>query len=154
MKKLLGIVVLGLLWCNVGFAKNVKPGSGPLKLSDDTVKFFHIYLTEKLTHETTKEKNFPGYVFPYGMFTVDGAVPGPNKPRYADYFFIRGKNAPWIFGWGIEINQNPGTQNCGGCRMFAIKNKIVWKGGKKKISRKVTLEELKTILKDLGFYDG
>jgi hypothetical protein len=34
------------------------------------------------------------------------------------------------------------------------KNKIVWKGAKKKISRKITLEELKTILKELGFYDG
>jgi len=34
------------------------------------------------------------------------------------------------------------------------KNKIVWKGAKKKISRQITIDELKSILKELGFYDG
>ena len=33
------------------------------------------------------------------------------------------------------------------------KNEIVWKGAKKKISRKVSIEELKDILRELGFYD-
>ena len=43
---------------------------------------------------------------------------------------------------------------CIKCKMFARGNKIVWKGGKKKISRKISLEELKVTLKELGFYDG
>ena len=151
MKKLLGIVVLGFfLSVNVlaGDSTKIKKGSGPLKLDDNAVKFFHIYLTEKLTPETHKEKNLPGMIF----F-------GSTKPRYANYFHIRGKDEPYIWGWWTDENigayEGPtfGCKN-GVCRQFARKNKIVWKGAKKKISRKVTLKELKTILKELGFYDG
>ena len=67
MKKLLGIVVLGLLLCTSTYAKNLtfKPGSGPLKLSENTVKIFYIYLTEKLSEDnfqswssTFSEENF------------------------------------------------------------------------------------------------
>ena len=60
MKKILGIVVLGFfLSVNVlaGDSTKIKKGSGPLKLDDDAVKFFHIYLTEKLTAGSFEEKN-------------------------------------------------------------------------------------------------
>jgi len=152
MKKLLGIVVLGLLLSINTFAADytkIKPGSGPLKLNDESVKFFHIYLTEKLTRDKFKQKNLPGMT----MQTSSG------KPRYANFFHIQGQNRPYIWVWWNDENigaaEGPtfGCKN-GACRQFARKNKIVWKGAKKKISRKVTLEELKTILKDLGFYDG
>ena len=46
MKKLLAIVVLGLLWCNVSFAR-IDYGCGPLKFTETAVKHFHEYLTFK-----------------------------------------------------------------------------------------------------------
>ena len=46
------------------------------------MKFFHIYLTEKLTSSSFKEKNLPGMT----MQTSDG------KARYANYFHIKGKD--------------------------------------------------------------
>ena len=150
MKKFLRIVVLGLLLSSNVFAgdsTHIKKGSGPLKLDDQAVEFFHIYLTEKLTSSSFKEKNLPGMT----MQTSDG------KARYANYFHIRGKDEPYIWIWwndeNIRAYEGPtfGCKN-GACKQFARKNKIVWKGAKKKISRKVSLEELKNILTELGFY--
>ena len=40
MKKFLGILVLGLLWCNVGFAEN--EGSGPIKFPPGFEKRFSV----------------------------------------------------------------------------------------------------------------
>jgi hypothetical protein len=150
MKKILGIVVLCILFSTTLFAgdsTSIKKGSGPLKLNDQAVEFFHIYLTEKLTYETHEAQNLPGMIFP-----------GGTKARYANFFFIQGKDRPYIWGWWNDANiraAEGGTFGCknGACKQFARKNKIVWKGAKKKISRKVTLDELKTILKELGFYD-
>ena len=150
MKKLLGITVFGLLLSfkvYAGDAAHIKKGSGPLTLNDEAVEFFHIYLTQKLTSETHKAQNLPGIIFP-----------GGTKARYANYFFIQGKDRPYIWGWWNDQNIRayegpaPGCKN-GNCKQFAKKNKIVWKGAKKKISRKVSLEELKNILKELSLYE-
>ena len=149
MKKLLGIVVLGLLLSGNAYAKKIKPGSGPLQLTDDTIKIFHTYLTEKFIEKTFKTKNLPG--IHWGPIFCS-----PCKPTYGDYFLIVYNDEPYIWQWGTSINRNPGDmqgmapQNS---KIFARKNKIIWKGAKKRISRKVTLDELKTILKELGFYD-
>ena len=43
MKKLLGILVLGLLWCNVGFAGNYI-GEGELQLTDRVAHYFVMYI--------------------------------------------------------------------------------------------------------------
>ena len=43
MKKLLGIVVLGLLWCNVAFAGNYI-GEGELQLTDRIARYFAYYI--------------------------------------------------------------------------------------------------------------
>ncbi len=145
MKKFLGILVLGLFFSTNAFAEKVKPGSGPLKFNDETVKFFHIYITKKLNAELIKEYSLPGFSFNYS-----------GKAFYANHFLIRGTDEPFIFQWDrSEVNLGPEKGLCSGpsCKYFAKKNKIVWKGAKEKISRKVTLEELKAILKELGFYD-
>jgi hypothetical protein len=150
MKKLLAIVVLGLLFSGnvyAGDSTRIKKGSGPLKLDDEAVKFFHIYLTEKLTETSFEEKNLPGMVFS-----------GGTKARYGNHFHIKGEDEPYIWIWWNDANigayEGPtfGCKN-GACRQFASKNRIVWKGAKKKISRKITLDELKVVLKELGFYD-
>ena len=44
MKKLLGILVLGLFLSGNAYAKTIKPGSGKLELFDETIEMFHIYL--------------------------------------------------------------------------------------------------------------
>ena len=62
MKKLLGIVVLGLLWCNIGFAAN--EGSGPIKFPPKFEKRFKDYLGH------VKNKKQYKFVF---AFHPDGA---------------------------------------------------------------------------------
>jgi len=156
MKKVLLVLLVGLLLCTSAYAKKFKPGSGPLKLSENTVKIFHIYLTEKLSEEPFKAKKLPGSHKGF-FWGKDG------KPTYADYFLIKSDGKPYILSWGIKAGTTA-ANNC--CTLpetmwtniegdfFAKKNKIVWKGGKKRISRKISLEELKVTLKELGFYDG
>ena len=60
MKKLLGIVVLGLLWCNVGIAeKNVK---APVKLPKDIVKGYKTW-SSNCTFAGTGKCMVPDYAF-------------------------------------------------------------------------------------------
>tara|TARA_Y100000389_G_C17070528_1_gene321749 strand:+ start:26 stop:478 length:453 start_codon:yes stop_codon:yes gene_type:complete len=150
MKKLLGIVILGLLLSGNAYAYKIKPGSGPLKLSDLDVEIFHTYLTEKLNETIFDDKNLPGYHVPKGI--IAGTESG--KLNYAGFFLIL-YDKPYIFTWGGNLTHNPGMAGFGPeeSKMFAKKNKIVWKGAKKRISRKVSLNELKDILRELGFYN-
>ena len=146
MKKLLGIVVLGLLLSSNAFAGKVKPGSGPLKFDEKTVEHFHIYVTKKLNADAIKAYSLPGFSFNYS-----------DKAFYANHFLIRGTDEPFIFQWDRQdVNIGPEKGLCSGpsCKYFAKKNKIVWKGAKTKIPRDITLGQLKSVLKDLGFYDG
>jgi len=154
MKKLLGIVFLSLLLSGNAYAKKIKPGSGPLKLTDDTVTYFYTYLTEKLDEETFKTRNLPGKH--WGFLLSAFGTNCPSKLTYADYFFIIVNDEPYIWQWGCAGGQNPGYYKGltpQDSKIFARKNKIVWKGAKKKISRKVSLNELKDILRELGLYD-
>ena len=149
MKKLLGILVLGLLLCSnayAGLKGKIPIGSGELKLTEEGVIAFHVYITQKKTSEEHKKQNLPGV-----------AWPGATKPLYGVHFHIYKKNMPFPVWWWNKAKPQRRYEyamGVGPLRTFARGNKIVWKGGKKRISRKVTLEELKTILKELGFYDG
>ena len=149
MKKLLAIVVLGLLFSGnvyAGLKGKIPIGSGELKLTEEGVIAFHIYITQKITNERHKKENLPGV-----------AWPGTTKPLYGAYFHIYEKNTPFPVWWWNEAQPQRRyeyTFGIGPLKTFARGNKIVWKGAKKRISRKVTLDELKTILKELGFYDG
>ena len=157
MKKFLGIVVLGLLLSSNANAKKIKPGSGPLKLTDETVSYFHTYLTEKLDEEKFKTRNLPGKH--YGFLLYAYGTNCTSKLTYADYFLIIVNDQPYIWQWGCaggDYQANPGYYNeltPVDSKIFARRNKIVWKGAKKKISRKVTIEELKDILRELGLYN-
>ena len=146
MKKLLGIVVLGLMLSSNVYAKAIKPGSGKLKLFDETIEMFHVYLTEKFDDKTFKKAREEK--------RVQGMSSDTSKPRYANHFYIWSKYFGYI--WLSDDNPAPSTQlayGCdkGDCKYFARGNKIVWKGAKKKISRDVSLDELRLILKELGF---
>ena len=150
--KILGIVFIVFLLSGNAYAKKIKKGSGPLKLSDNTIEILHIYLTQKLYKQgftpTFEGRPLPG-------FHVNG-----GKPVYGDYFLIVHGDQPYIWAWGSSINQNPGStlevftrESPKNYKIFAKKKKIVWKGAKKKFSNEITLEELKNILRDLGFYN-
>ena len=151
MKKLLVIIILGLLLSGNAYAKKIKNGSGPLKLNENDVETFHIYLTKKLSRGDGLSPSFNGKELP-------GFHGGsPEKPAYGDYFLIQYDNQPYIWAWGSSVNQNPGAylkvfgQDPVDFKIFARKKKIVWKDAKKKIPKNITLEELKLILKELGF---
>ena len=149
MKKLLGIVVLGLLLCSnayAGLKGKIPIGSGELKLTEEGVIVFHVYITQRMTYEKHEKQNLPGV-----------AWPSTTKPLYGQFFHIYEKNIPFPVWWWNEAQTQrryESAMGMGPLRTFARGNKIVWKGGKKRISRKVSLEELKVILKELGFYDG
>ena len=149
MKKLLAILVLGLLLSSNAFAGlkgKIPIGSGELKLTEEGVIAFHVYITQKKTSEEHEKQNLPGV-----------AWPGATKPLYGQFFHIYGKNIPFPVWWWNEAKTQRRYEyamGMGPLRTFARGNKIVWKGGKKRISRKVSLEELKVTLKELGFYDG
>ena len=150
-------MVLSLLLSGNAYAKKVKPVSGPLGFDDWMVDTFYIYLTEKFSRDTFLETELPGHHFG-SMFC------SPCKPTYADYFLILRDDEdtiPYIYNWGVKnFNKNPGWNvhwsnelHAVNAKIFAKKNKILWKGVKKKISRDITLEELKTIFKEQGLYD-
>ena len=165
MKKAILIIILGLLLCTSANAKKFKPGSGPLKLSDNNVKILYIYLTEKLSKDnfqpwsfTFSEENFKAKKVP-GSYMGHVVLDAPYKPAYANYFIIS-DGKPYILSYGTPLHTLPLGVKAGAFwsnvegDIFAQANKIVWKGGKKRISRKISLEELKVTLKELGFYDG
>ena len=81
MKKLLAILVLGLLLSSNAYAGSLKGkipiGSGELKLTEEGVAIFHIYITQKMTYEKHQKENLPGVAWPNTI-----------KPLYGQYFFI------------------------------------------------------------------
>ena len=142
--KFLGIIFLSLLLSANAFAGKVKPGSGPIKFTEKEVRDFHIYITSKLNGDLIKKCDVEGFSFNFS-----------GKPVYASHYLVSGTYKR-IFSWGDNYNGPPEKGLCSGptCTYFAKKNKIVWKGAKTKLSRKITYGKLKVILKDLGFYDG
>ena len=74
-----------------------------------------------------------------------------------DNIFLYKKNKPYPYWWWNETKTQRYYEyalSSKPLRAFASGRKIIWKGSKKTISRKISLEELKTTLKELGFYDG
>ena len=99
-----------------------------------------------MTNEKHEKQNLPGVIWS-----------GATKPLYGRYFHIYKKNTPFPVWWWNEASiqrRYEYAMGVGPLRTFAYGNKIVWKGVKKRISRKISLEELKITLKELGFYDG
>ena len=94
MKKLLGIVVLGLLWCNVGIAAEREPGKDPTCFKLGTIQFnkqVKIYLTSVITVLNHLSLNFGSQLI--YVFVVDSAANPTlhhNKPRttIAKIFFM------------------------------------------------------------------
>ena len=137
MKKFLGIVVLGLLWCNVGNTGTY--GKGELKLSQATADYFIQYLRGGLTKAPL-------------MFVVT------NDGTWATYWYCpAGQNncsgdSPSTFK---KICERETDQDCS---VFARSRTVRWKNGinpgkgkESKFNSKWSDEEIYAKLTELGF---
>ena len=147
MKKLLGIVVLGLLLSGNAYAKN---GKGELKLSQQTMEHLMIYLNgagnPKLS-STKNKKNNP-MVF---VVSEDG---NSSSYYFCAYHTCRDGNESYKAKLDCEKNSVGST-----CHTFARKRTIVWKNSINTKKRKIKKSELQDpvytaqIIQELGFYD-
>ena len=151
MKKLLGIVVLGLLLSTNAYAKK---GSGELKLSKIIMTEFLMYLygasNPKYSMGANK-KNNPLLM----VVSKDG--------NYSLYYYCPTQRAcasgNYVYKAIVKCEKD---SNGSPCFLFAKKRKIVWDNGvdvkskSRRIKRKLLKEPYKIaqIVQDLGFYDG
>ena len=108
MKKAIGIIILGLFWCNIGFAAN--EGSGPIKFPPGFEKRFKAYVNHVNNNQDSK------FVF---AFHPEGAN---------DWQAIRSKDSAKAY----RIADKRAIKACNkkakkkGCKIFARGTKIVW----------------------------
>jgi hypothetical protein len=137
MKKLLGIMVLGLLFNGNVYAKN---GTGDLMLSDNVVNSFKKYIEQKKRKPvkflvTEDGKDSSAWHCPHSSCVPTGSM---NEEALCERKFAKK------------------------CYTFAIRRTIKWKndqskdfkGKDKRFSSKDSLNEIKTKLTKLGFYGG
>jgi|TARA_B110000967_G_scaffold202643_1_gene241870 hypothetical protein len=138
MKKILGIVVLGLmLFINPSYSRSV--GSGDLTLSSTTTQRFIDYLRAK--------KGRTPLSF---WISLDG--------EYSTYWFCPGGNNCSSRGNEKSMCE---TQTEKQCALFASKSVVKWKNGtntghykKSSFKRKWSDTEIRAKLTELGFLDG
>ena len=148
MKKILGIVVLGLMLSVNAYAKQ---GSGELKLSKQTMTQFLMYLygaSNPKYAEGANKRNHP-------MLMVIS-----KNGRYSYYFYcpyVQGCEAGNYAYQAIKACEK--ISNGSPCFLFAKKRKIVWDNGvkskKRTIKQKLLKEpyEIAKIVQELGFYE-
>ena len=154
MKKLLGILVLGLLWCNLSFASvtsTYKAGKGPLKVSQEVADVLEYFFSGgKMGKYAKKQKEAwkPGLI----VIAYDG-----NEYSYFRHPLSVSQidNQHYIGLARKDCKKRSGKE----CFLFASGYKIVWKNGSDKKKRRLKKKDImdgKTlqILQELGFYDG
>ena len=154
MKKLLGILVLGLLWCNLSFAgvtTGYKYGKGPLKVSQYVANVIEYFFSGgKMGKFAEKQKELwkPGLM----VISSDGNdfsyFRHPLSVREVD-------NQHYVGLARKDCKKRSGKE----CFLFANGYKIVWDNGSDKKKRKLKKKEIMAgrtlqILQELGFYDG
>jgi len=150
MKKLLGIVVLGLLLSGNAYAKK---GSGELKLSKTIMTEFLVYLygaSNPKYSDGANKKNHPMLM----TISKDGKS---SHYYYCPYAYCEDGN--YVYQ---SIKKCEKRSNGSPCFLFAKKRKIVWNNGidikskKRSIKKKLLKEpyEIAKIIQDLGFYDN
>ena len=139
MKKLLGIVVLGLLWGNTSFAGY---GAGELTMSEGAVLSFQKYLKGKKGKPMRFLISEDGLLTHWWYCPYSQCVPGGDTQEAK--ICSRKARTP--------------------CHTFAVGRSVKWKnainpGGKAasfagRYTNKYDLEEIKKRLTELGFYGG
>ena len=134
MKKLLTMIILSLLFSSNSFGSG---GSGELQISDRVISNFQTYINYRkpvVFLVTVDGQNSVGWKCPYSRCVTTGSM---NEKKRCESQF--GKI----------------------CEIFALRRSIKWKneqtinfkGNDKKFSSKDTLNEIKTKLTKLGFYN-
>jgi len=105
MKKLLGILALGLLWCNISFSEGYRFYSYEVKDYGDVMERHFIYgeeyvVTQKATHHElfkvnpeTKEKKSIKRVYSFEKFAEECVMLGSSPVFFAyvkEYYFAGG----------------------------------------------------------------
>ena len=139
MKKILGIIVLGLLLSGNAYAGKKDVGKGELIFQDWLVDYFYEYIKGK------------GFKHP-GTFVV--AIDG----SYATYWYCTERNNCRASNEALYNKQCEDGANVE-CKVFARQREIRWlnginpgKGKPSRISSKVDKNQLKARLTELGFY--
>ena len=142
MKKIIGIVVLGLLLSGNAYSKSYT-GEGEVKLSNQVISNFENYIKLK---KVKGQKADPG-IF---MITLDGSN---------SYYYYCSHN----FGGGCMNNAGHAEVTAckkytkKECKIFARKRRVIWKNGindgkgKSQFSSKMSYSEMKDKLASLGF---
>ena len=154
MKKAIGIIVLGLLWCNISFggvSSVYKTGKGPLKVSQDVADMLEYFFSGGKMGEYAKKQKVrwkPGLI----VIAYDGS----------EYSYYRHPlsvtqidNKRYIALARKDCKKRSGKE----CFLFAKGYRIVWDNGSDRKKRKLKKKDVmngKTlqILQELGFYDG
>ena len=154
MKKILGILVLGLLWCNLSFAgvtSTYKTGKGPLKVSQEVADVLEYFFSGgKMGKYAKKQKEAwkPGLI----VIAYDGSEYSyyrhPLKVTQID-------NQHYVGLARKDCKKRSGKE----CFLFAKGYRIVWDNGSDRKKRRLKKKDVmngKTlqILQELGFYDG
>jgi hypothetical protein len=137
MKKLLGIVVLSLLWCNVGNAGTY--GKGELKLSQATADYFIQYLKGGSSKSPM-------------VFVVT------NDGTWATYWYCPAGRSNCSSGSTTQFIKICERESDQDCSVFAKSRTVKWKNGinpgkgkESKFNSKWSDEEIYAKLTELGF---
>jgi len=142
MKKLLGIIVLGLLFGGNAYSKSYT-GEGEVKLSNQVISNFQNYIKLKKVEGIRAD---PG-IF---MITLDGSK---------SYYYYCGHN---LEGGCMNNAGHAEVTACKKytkkeCKIFARKRRVIWKNGindgksKSQFKSKMSYSEMKDKLASLGF---
>ena len=154
MKKLLGIIVLGLMLSSNSFAgvtTGYKLGKGPLKVTKNTadvLEYFFSGGTKGVYAEKQKNSWKPGLL----AISVDGAY---NSYFRHPYHVTNIDNKRYGAIAIKQCKEKSGQE----CFLFANGYKIVWNNGTNKKKRKLKRKDIKAgktiaLLTELSFYDG
>jgi len=154
MKKLLGILVLGLLCCNISFAgitSGYKTGKGPLKVSQNVADVLEYFFSGGKMGKYAKKQKAP---WKPGLIVI--ASDGSEYSYYRHPLSVTQIDNQHYIGLArIDCKKRSGKE----CFLFAKGYRIVWDNGSDRKKRKLKKKDVmngKTlqILQELGFYDG
>jgi hypothetical protein len=135
MKKLLGIVVLGLLWCGNSNSADPYVGTGELKLSSRTVKSFMQYVRNTFKTPSQFYVTTDG-TGDYYVYCPYGNCQSPKKQLRID-----------------ECERHYNKE----CKLFAMRRTVKWKNGinlgkkESKFKHSLSDSEFRAKLTELGF---
>ena len=154
MKKVIAIIVLGLLCCSLSFASvtsTYKTGKGPLKVTKEVADVLEFFFSGGKMGKWAKKQKF---AWKPGLIVI--AIDGSEYSYYRHPLSVTQIDSKHYIGLARQdCKKRSGKE----CFLFANGYKIVWNNGSDKKKRRLKKKDImagKTlqILQELGFYDG